>query len=221
MKEGNIMKDFLNSAFGNVIVSLLTIGFTTLIITLVNYLFKKLRTVLEKYKCEKLDFYLCKIQEIVNTCVKATNQTFVNQLKNEGNFTDQAKKDAFDITYSSVKSIAGDYLEKVFGDNTTAIMTYISNLIEDTVSNYTIEGKKTIKTEIDDLYSKYKDLQYSAPSTYESLKKDNIEKFGILQNDIMKVVNDYRENKDLSNPEEFNNLQKKIVEMSNTYTKMM
>lgn len=215
------MKDFLNSPIGTTLVSIITASLSSLIVVLIRFLIKKLNVCLEKHGCETLQFYYNKVKEIVDMCVQATNQTYVNKLKDEGNFNKERANDAFDLTYSSVKSIAGNYLKEIFGEDNTAAMTFISNLIEETVKQYKIEGKETIKEEVDELYQQYKNLQMTIPSTYESLKQETKEKFGILQNDIMEKVNEFREKNDLSNPEEFKKLQEEIIKTSKAYMKMM
>ena len=66
----------------------------------------------------------------IASCVMATNQTYVETLKQKGEFTQEAQKEAFTRTYENVLCILSDeckvYLETSFGD----LQTYITNRIE-------------------------------------------------------------------------------------------
>ena len=68
--------------------------------------------------------------DIVEMCVIATNQTYVDSLKAQGKFDKEAQKEAFNRTYSAVMNILADdakaYLTSAVGD----LNTYITNMIE-------------------------------------------------------------------------------------------
>lgn len=74
--------------------------------------------------------YNSMLLDTVITCLKATNQTYVNSLKEEGAFTAEAQKEAFDKTKAAVLEIladdAKDFLGQAYGD----LDTKINNLIE-------------------------------------------------------------------------------------------
>ena len=82
--------------------------------------------------------YIYMAEDTVIKCVKATNQTFVDSLKDKNEFTHDACAEAFKKTYEAVISILGDegvkYLQEGFGD----AELYLVNLIEATVK----ENKK-------------------------------------------------------------------------------
>lgn len=79
---------------------------------------------------ETLNKYNSMLLDTVITCLKATNQTYVNSLKEEGAFTAEAQKEAFDKTKAAVLEIladdAKDFLGQAYGD----LDTKINNLIE-------------------------------------------------------------------------------------------
>ena len=74
--------------------------------------------------------YIELLQDTIVRCVIATNQTYVEALKNKNAFDKEAQEHAFKMTYDAVMAILTDdakvYLSNVFGD----LETYITKLIE-------------------------------------------------------------------------------------------
>lgn len=79
---------------------------------------------------ELLTKYLTMLSDTVCDCVIATNQTYVEALKNKNAFDAEAQKVAFEMTYNAVINVlsaeAKDYLTNIYGD----LSTYITNMIE-------------------------------------------------------------------------------------------
>ncbi len=79
---------------------------------------------------ELLGKYVTMLSDTVCDCVIATNQTYVEALKNKNAFDEEAQKVAFEKTYNAVISIlsveAKDYLTNIYGD----LSVYIMNMIE-------------------------------------------------------------------------------------------
>lgn len=77
--------------------------------------------------------YLSMVEKTVTDCVMATNQTYVDSLKQEGKFDAEAQKTAFNKTLDAVLAIltddAKEYLTQIFGD----LNVYLTNLIESQV----------------------------------------------------------------------------------------
>lgn len=86
--------------------------------------------------------YIALLTETIKTCVIATNQTYVDALKNKDAFTPEAQKEAFNRTLNAVLVILGEegqkYLSEVYGD----LNTYITNQIQAEV-----KANKMIKIE--------------------------------------------------------------------------
>lgn len=74
--------------------------------------------------------YIMLLDDTITKCVIATNQTYVDSLKNQNAFTKEAQEEAFRKTYDAVISIlskdAQKYLENAVGD----LNTYITNSIQ-------------------------------------------------------------------------------------------
>lgn len=74
--------------------------------------------------------YIALLDETITKCVIATNQTYVESLKNKNAFDKEAQKEAFKRTYESVMAIlsvdAQKYLSAAVGD----LNTYITKAIE-------------------------------------------------------------------------------------------
>lgn len=74
--------------------------------------------------------YMELLSDTITKCVIATNQTYVEALKNKNAFDIAAQKEAFNMTYNAVMNIlsqdAIDFLNKAVGD----LDTYIRKTIE-------------------------------------------------------------------------------------------
>ena len=97
---------------------------------LIVFLDAKRKELKEKTNNDLANKYIDMIYNTVTNCVIATNQTYVEALKNQNVFTKEAQEQAFRMTYESVMAIltddAKDYLASVVGD----LQTYIVKLIE-------------------------------------------------------------------------------------------
>lgn len=82
-----------------------------------------------------LEKYINMLSNTITECVIATNQTYVEALKEQNLFDVEAQKQAFNLTYASVMKIlnkeAKEYLSNIYGD----LETYITNQIEATVNS--------------------------------------------------------------------------------------
>lgn len=74
-----------------------------------------------------------KVAEIIVHAVQSTNQTFVNDLKAEGKFSDEAKAKAFSNTYDTVKSLITDETAELIRIGYGDIEVYIQNKIESAI----------------------------------------------------------------------------------------
>lgn len=76
------------------------------------------------------DKYISLVMSTVRDCVVATNQTYVESLKQQGCFDAEAQMKAFKATYESVLNILSDdakeYLIHAYGD----LNAYLTTLIE-------------------------------------------------------------------------------------------
>jgi hypothetical protein len=91
---------------------------------------KKKQELEEKIEDEKYHKYLDLLESTIIDCVIATNQTFVEALKKDNAFTEEAQKEAFNRTYNAVMTILSNdakiYLETALGD----LQAYITSKIE-------------------------------------------------------------------------------------------
>lgn len=101
---------------------------------LVDFIKIKSEEILGKVDNDLADKYIKMLTETITDCVIATNQTYVNSLKEQGKFDLEAQKIAFEMTCNSVLAILSDdvkeYLTNVFGD----LEVYIKNKIEVSVN---------------------------------------------------------------------------------------
>lgn len=118
--------EILTQAFEAVIFPLLSIGTVYVI-----YLIKtKIQELKQKKDNELFNKYLTMLDTTIVDCVLATTQTYVQTLKDKGEFDLEAQKIAFTKTYENVMSIltqdAKEYLQTAIGD----LETYVNNKIE-------------------------------------------------------------------------------------------
>lgn len=116
--------------------------FTVCIIPLLGILTKYLiswleiqkQDVINKEENEIKKRYVEMLTSTIETCVIATNQTYVNSLKDQNAFTPEAQKEAFERTKKAILDILGEegqkYLAQIYGD----LNIYISKEIEKQVS---------------------------------------------------------------------------------------
>lgn len=84
----------------------------------------------EKNQKDVFDKYITMLGETITKCVSATNQTYVDALKQAGSFDTEAQKHAFKMTLNAVMNVLGkdaiEYLTAIYGDLTG----YLTTLIE-------------------------------------------------------------------------------------------
>lgn len=118
--------ELLAQIFELVIIPLLGI-LTTYVVKLIN---KKMAEIDANVESETASKYIQMLDKTISECVLATNQTYVESLKNKGEFTAEAQHEAFAKTVNAIMSILGsetiDYLNEAVGDLTV----YIENKIE-------------------------------------------------------------------------------------------
>lgn len=71
---------------------------------------------------------------IVETCVIATNQTYVDELKAQGRFGPEEHDIAFHKTFDAVKAILTEEMKKVLNEAYGDLDFYISQLIQEQVN---------------------------------------------------------------------------------------
>ena len=120
---------FLPILFMTVVIP--SIGVLTVFI--VTFIRAKKEELKKKIDNELLCKYVDMLAETVCTCVVATNQTYVNELKRQGKFDKEAQKVAFEMTYNAVMAILSDeavkYLTVFYGDLSTTITELIENSV--------------------------------------------------------------------------------------------
>lgn len=121
-----VVSELVATIFQVCIIPLLGV-LTTFFVKWVN---SKSAEISNKIDDETLNKYLNMLTETINTCVLATNQTYVESLKQQGKFDAEAQKEAFNLTCSAVMDILSDdakeYLTSAIGD----LQIYITKKIE-------------------------------------------------------------------------------------------
>lgn len=90
----------------------------------------KLQEWKQKVNNDKLKAVIDKLDLIIQMAVEATNQTFVNDIKNGGKLTEEQKKEAFNQTLEAIMQMLSEQdkqdITEQFGD----MSAYITNNVE-------------------------------------------------------------------------------------------
>lgn len=121
--------DILNTAAQ----TLVPLVLTALVVTALFYLEKLMKKGKEATDSDLVDKYLDMLQNTITDAVLATTQTYVDAMKKQNMFDEEAQKHAFKLSYDAVMKVLTDdakkYIESAVGD----LETYITNKIEATV----------------------------------------------------------------------------------------
>ena len=101
---------------------------------IVKFIQVKSTEITNKVDNDLVDKYVAMLAVTIEKCVIATNQTYVESLKQAGKFDAEAQKTAFNMTKNAVMAILSDeakkYLESAVGD----LNEYITQQIEAAVN---------------------------------------------------------------------------------------
>lgn len=122
--------ELLNQIFQLCIVPLLGVLTTYL----VQFIRKKVKDITATEKNEKAQKYIQMLSDTITNCVIATNQTYVDNLKDKNAFDEEAQKVAFEKTYQAIMKTLNDeaykYLEEIYGDLEEYIKTKIESEVK-------------------------------------------------------------------------------------------
>lgn len=97
---------------------------------LVDYLNARRDELNAKTENETAQKYTTMIFDTITKCVIATNQTYVNSLKEQNAFDVEAQKTAFNKTMNAVLEILSEDAKQYIIETTGDLNTYLTNLIE-------------------------------------------------------------------------------------------
>ena len=97
---------------------------------LVDYLNAKRDELNAKTENEIAEKYTTMIFDTITKCVIATNQTYVNSLKEQNAFDAEAQKTAFNKTMNAILGILSEDAKQYIIETTGDLNTYLTNLIE-------------------------------------------------------------------------------------------
>lgn len=88
-----------------------------------------------KAKNELARKYTTEIANTIKKCVKATNQTYVDSLKQQGQFDEKAQEQAFNKTLNAVITILSAEAKNYIIETTGDLRMYLTQLIESDVQD--------------------------------------------------------------------------------------
>lgn len=100
-----------------------------LTVYLVALIKNKTKQITDKTDSDLADKYINMLSDTITTCVMATNQTYVSNLKKDNMFDKEAQKTALNMTVNAVKQILSadvqKYLNETYGDVSALILQKI------------------------------------------------------------------------------------------------
>lgn len=96
----------------------------------VEFLRAKSKEIINNLDSDVAKKYTAMITNTVIDCVIATNQTYVEALKKQGKFDEEAQKVAFEKTLNAVLGILSDEAKNYLKETTGDLNLYLSQLIE-------------------------------------------------------------------------------------------
>ena len=96
----------------------------------VEFLRAKSKEIINNLNSDVAKKYTAMITNTVIDCVIATNQTYVEALKKQGKFDEEAQKVAFEKTLNAVLGILSDEAKNYIKETTGDLNLYLSQLIE-------------------------------------------------------------------------------------------
>ena len=112
------------------VVKMLGLVITALCGYFLTYINKKKLALQQEMDSELVTKYTNMLEQTIMSCVRATNQTFVEALKKQGAFTEEAQMEAFAKTYNNVMSILSEDCYEYLSTITADVENYITNKIE-------------------------------------------------------------------------------------------
>lgn len=118
----------MRDALINVLISIASLA----VVTGIGYLFTVIRKNLNPD--DKIYTFTMVIENAINQAIRYTNQVFVNELKKNGNFDDEARKKAFTITKKYAEEMITDKSKKFIENTYGNLDTYLKTKIEEGVA---------------------------------------------------------------------------------------
>ena len=147
----------MRDALINVLISIASLA----VVTGIGYLFTAIRKNLNPD--DKIYKFTMVIENAINQAIRCTNQVFVDELKKNGNFDDEARKKAYEITKKYAEEMITDKSKKFIEDTYGNLDTYLKTKIEEGVAanktfNISTISPDTISTSNDDKNSLSEDM---------------------------------------------------------------
>lgn len=108
---------------------------------IVKFIKKKSEEIDNKVTNENTKKYNDLLSSLIQECVIATNQTYVDALKNRNAFDAEAQKEAFELTYNKVRELMTEELRLQLSDVYDDLTEYITTKIEAEVNLLKTEVK--------------------------------------------------------------------------------
>lgn len=100
----------------------------------ISFLRKKVGEIQSEVDNDSFTKYSDMLIDIIETCVIATNQTYVNTLKSQNKFGKEEQEIAFQKTYDAIKELISEEMNKVLCEVYKDLDLYIKQKIEETVN---------------------------------------------------------------------------------------
>lgn len=116
-----------------ILLAVITAAVPVLTVCLGKFLYAKWNEVKERIKNEKVKNTLDQVLSMVFDCVQSTNQTFVDELKKNGEFSQEAATEAFNLSKNTAIKMLSEDAKQIIAMIYGNVDEYINIVIESAV----------------------------------------------------------------------------------------
>ena len=109
---------------------LITVALPVLVYFLCRFLYSKWNEIKKNIEDKETAEILDQVVVMVLDCVQYTNQVFVDELKKNGEFTEEAALEAFNMTKERAMAMLSERSKEIIADIYGNVDTYLDTLIE-------------------------------------------------------------------------------------------
>lgn len=120
--------------FSEILSSIIVLGISALILFIVRYFKFKADQIKDTNMKNITSMILSSLEDTVYKSVETTNQTFVDKMKANGTWNEEAGKTAFELTKNNIISLLNDETKKVIEEQFGSLETWLQVSIESMVN---------------------------------------------------------------------------------------
>ena len=113
-----------------IVIALISALATILTGTITGFISYKTMQLKEKVNNQQFSFVVDRVNILIADCIKSTNQTYVDSLKESNSFDISAQKEAFNKSFDSIMLVLSDSDKQILSKNIGDLGTWITTKIQ-------------------------------------------------------------------------------------------